>query len=179
MAARRSRLKRVAPHHVAAAIVAGALLFGGIGASHAAAPTSCAAQLPNPDPVCTPGLLNPAVTPGTLNKTICKQGWTKTVRPPVSYTNPLKVQLMKAYGDTGNPSNYELDHYVSLELGGHPWDPRNLWPEPHAPSPGSPEKDKVENYLKAQVCAGKMTLADAQKAISTNWEAVWKQIGSP
>jgi hypothetical protein len=66
-----------------------------------------------------------------------------------------------------------------LELGGHPSDPRNLWPEPHLPSPNSPQKDKVENYLKAQVCAGKMSLADAQHEITTDWEAVWKQAGSP
>ena len=175
----KSRLKRITPRHVAAAIIAGALLFGSAGMSHAAAPTSCAAQLPLPDHACTPGLLNPAVTQGTINSTICVSGWTKTVRPPVSYTNPLKLQLMKSYGDTDSPSNYELDHFVPLELGGHPSDPRNLWPEPHAPSPDSPQKDKVENYLKAQVCAGKMTLADAQRAISTDWVTAWKQAGSP
>jgi hypothetical protein len=176
---RTSRLKRIAPRHVAAALVVGALLMGSAGMSHAAPPTTCAAQLPQPDPVCTPGLLNPAVTQNTISRTICVSGWTKTVRPPVSYTNPLKLQLMKAYGESGSPSNYELDHFVPLELGGHPSDPKNLWPEPHAPAPNSPQKDKLENYLKAQVCAGTMTLADAQRAISTDWEAAWKAAGLP
>ena len=55
----------------------------------------------------------------------------------------------------------------------------NLWPEPYNPKPGAHEKDKVENYLKKQVCAGSMTLTDAQQRISTDWVSVWKQIGSP
>lgn len=174
-----SRLKKIAPQHVAAALVAGALLIGSAGMSHTAAPSSCTAQLPYPDHTCTPGVLNPAVTQATISKTICVSGWTKTVRPPVSYTNPLKLQLMKAYGDTDSPANYELDHFVPLELGGHPSDPHNLWPQPHLPAPDSPQKDKLENYLKAQVCAGTMTLTDAQRAISGDWLAAWKKAGSP
>jgi len=27
------------------------------------------------------------------------------------------------------PSHYEEDHFISLEVGGHPKDPKNLWPE--------------------------------------------------
>src|SRR5581483_9064980 len=49
----------------------------------------------------TPGALNPAVTQATIGATICRRGWTATVRPPGSYTNALKVQQMTAYGETG------------------------------------------------------------------------------
>lgn len=176
---RTSILKRIAPRHVAAAIAAAAILAGTAGAGAAAVPAHCHIDGPYPDVSCTPGVLNPVVKESNISKNICMTGWTKTVRPPVSYTNPLKLELMKSYGEPGNPSDYELDHFIALELGGNPKDPRNLWPEPHRPSPGSPEKDKVENYLKAEVCAGRMTLADAQRAIVTDWIAVWKKMGSP
>ncbi len=103
-------------------------------------------------------------------------GYTKTIRPPVSYTDPLKAELMRSYGQTGAPSAYELDHLISLELGGNPTSPSNLWPEAYLPVPGAHEKDKVENYLKSQVCGGQMTLADAQHQVSTDWKAVWDRV---
>lgn len=87
-----------------------------------------------PDPKITPGALNPNVRQTTIRKTICRSGWTKTIRPPVSYTNALKIQQMVLYGETGSPSDYEEDHLLPLELGGAPRNPKNLWPEPHSQS---------------------------------------------
>ena len=76
---------------------------------------------------------------------------------------------MAAYGDAGPISSYEYDHFVPLELGGAVNDPRNLWPEPGAsPNP----KDAVEDALNRKVCDGQMTLAQAQRAITTNWIAL-------
>ena len=76
---------------------------------------------------------------------------------------------MTAYGDAGPISSYEYDHFVPLELGGAVNDPRNLWPEPGAsPNP----KDAVEDALNRTVCDGQMTLAQAQRAITTNWIAL-------
>jgi hypothetical protein len=49
----------------------------------------------------------------------------------------------------------------------------NLWVEPAEPHPGFHEKDLVENALHRQVCAGKMTLADAQHLIATDWVSVY------
>ena len=80
----------------------------------------------------TPGVVNPDVTQATIAETICRRGWTRTIRPPVDYTNELKLEQMKAYRRAGSPSDYQEDHLISLELGGHPTDPRNLWPEPLA-----------------------------------------------
>jgi hypothetical protein len=108
----------------------------------------------------TPGVLNPDVTQATIKSTICVQGWTKTIRPPVSYTNRLKVEQMRAYGLTGSPSDYQEDHLVSLELGGNPTDPRNLWPEPY---PRASQVDRTENDLNHSVCDGSLSLADAQR----------------
>ncbi|HYY03722.1 MAG TPA: hypothetical protein VE736_07540 [Gaiellaceae bacterium] len=112
------------------------------------------------DPVRTPGALNPDVTQATIQNTICVRGWTKTVRPPVDYTNALKVKQMRDYGETGDLSDYQEDHLISLELGGAPTDPRNLWPEPY---PRASTVDGIENELNAKVCSGAMSLADAQR----------------
>jgi len=127
-----------------------------------------------PDPNCTPGEIDPSVTQDNLSSTICHAGYTQTVRPPVSYTNNLKKQQIIDYGyqDT-NMKDYEEDHFISLELGGGPKDPQNLWPEPH---PSFNEKDTVENYLHSQVCLGKLSLAQAQQEITKNWYAVYLQI---
>ena len=62
------------------------------------------------DPVRTPGVLNPDVRQETIGETICKRGWTRTVRPPTSYTNELKLRQMQEYGVGGNPSGYQEDH---------------------------------------------------------------------
>jgi hypothetical protein len=66
---------------------------------------------------------------------------------------------MRSYGETGSLSEYQEDHLVSLELGGHPTDPRNLWPEPY---PRAAQVDVIENQLNDQVCSGSLTLAEAQ-----------------
>jgi hypothetical protein len=71
---------------------------------------------------------------------------------------------MREYGVGGSLSDYQEDHLISLELGGHPTDPRNLWPEPY---PRASEVDSIENDLNAKVCAGKLSLEDAQRKESS------------
>jgi hypothetical protein len=139
------------------ALVAVALLLLGaaIVAPHHSAPKS----LYHADPVRTPGVLNPDVTQATIDATICVEGWTKTIRPPTSYTNELKQRQMREYGVGGSMSDYQEDHLISLELGGHPTDPRNLWPEPY---PRASEVDAMENDLNDKVCSGNLSLEEAQ-----------------
>jgi hypothetical protein len=112
------------------------------------------------DLVRSPGVLYPEVTQANINSTICMHGWTRTIRPPTSYTNTLKRKQMREYGVGGSLSDYQEDHLISLELGGHPTDPRNLWPEPY---PRASEVDSIENDLNAKVCAGELSLDDAQR----------------
>ena len=111
-------------------------------------------------PVLTPGVLNAAVTQSTIRSTICTRGWTATIRPPTSYTSALKLRQLAAYGEAGPPQDYQEDHLISLELGGHPTDPRNHWPEPY---PRASTVDRIENDLNAQVCSGELSLAEAQR----------------
>lgn len=135
--------------------------------------TAQAADLPNPD-----------ITPGKVLTTdtakICKPGYPKTVRPPASYTNRLKAKQLGMALHDKRLKLYEEDHLVSLELGGDPRDPLNLWPEAYSGTWGAKVKDRVENYLHAEVCAGRLPLATAQQEIATNWiEAYRRYLGEP
>lgn len=153
-----------------------ALLIGGSYiTNHPPAPTptaTCYIRGVLPDPSCTPGSINPNVAQTNIHSTICLKGWTATIRPPQSYTKPLKIKSIRAYGYTDTKLvDYEFDHLIPLELGGNPTDVRNLWAEPHAtPNP----KDAIENHLRARVCSGQMLLAIAQQKIATDWTTALK-----
>jgi hypothetical protein len=124
-----------------------------------------------PDPACTPGASNPAVTPASLRATICRSGYSSSIRPPQNITSTEKAASIKAYAYTGDRRVVEYDHLISLELGGDPNDPRNLWPEPNAATATTfnNAKDAVENRLNTLVCSGAVSLAAAQNAIASNW----------
>jgi hypothetical protein len=107
----------------------------------------------------TPGALNPDVTQTTLATTVCVPGYSKRIRPPASYTGELKRRQIREWALPGGPGDYQEDHLISLSLGGHPTDPRNLWPEPR---PRADEVDRLEIDLHEDVCAGRITLLDAQ-----------------
>jgi hypothetical protein len=132
--------------------------------------SSCRARGALPDPVCTPGITNPEVTQENIFQTICVPGWTRTIRPPTSYTIALKLRQMVEYGIQDlPPSAVEEDHLIPLAVGGHPTDPRNLWPEPWDGPDGAHAKDRVENALHRLVCSGQMSLEEAQRRIRTDW----------
>ncbi len=130
------------------------------------APTSLSMFLPT-----IPGATNPDVTQANIHRTICVSGWTArpNFRPPVSYTNALKAQQMKALGLTGRLSSFEEDHLKPLELGGNPTSPLNLWPQPWAGKYNAHMKDHLENLLKRMVCNGTIPLVTAQNEIASNW----------
>ncbi|MFI9721358.1 hypothetical protein ACIHFE_17195 [Streptomyces sp. NPDC052396] len=137
---------------------------------------------PLPDPKCTPGATNPKVTQATIKETICKAGYTKDIRPPVGVTGKEKTANAASYGYKGPMRDAEYDHLISLQLGGDPNDPRNLWVEP--PSPGHKDgagpnnpKDVVETKLKTAICSGKAQLADVQRAIAHDWTTALAGLG--
>jgi hypothetical protein len=107
----------------------------------------------------TPGALNPEVTQATVAATVCVPGYSKRIRPPASYTGALKRRQIREWDLPGGPQDYQEDHLISLSLGGHPTDPRNLWPEPR---PRADDVDRIELDLHEDVCAGRITLGEAQ-----------------
>jgi hypothetical protein len=118
-------------------------------------------------------------TPGaTLNvrlEKMCQVGYTSTVR---NVPESLKLQVCADYGvpqSRCNGQHYEIDHLISLELGGSN-DTKNLWPQPYTPKPGARQKDVLENWLSRQVCEHGMSLADAQKKIAENWWDAYQEM---
>lgn len=131
-----------------------------------------------PNPQLTPGVVNQNISQSNIDQNICNKNWsTKSIRPPSSYTTALKIRQIQQYAFTDtNTADYEEDHLISLELGGSPTDPKNLWTESYKTTPNAKDKDTVENYLHTQVCNGSITLTQAQTEISTNWVAVYDQL---
>jgi hypothetical protein len=122
--------------------------------------------IPLPDHVKTPGVVDPALTKDKLCDPTFRTGTVRNV------TQRMKVNACLAYGYTvGCPGKgFEIDHLISIELGGSN-DPLNLWPQPADASGviGYHTKDVVENRAHRAVCSGKITLEDAQKGIAGNW----------
>ena len=141
-----------------------------------------AAQAPmRPDPSRTPGAINPDVTQANIYKTICVRGWTRSVRPPEDYTYRLKREQLREWGYSDQQTrDYEEDHLIPLELGGNPTSPQNLWPEPRHGPWNARVKDRLENYLHGEVCAGRMPLEEAQREIAADWIGAYrKYLGQP
>lgn len=111
--------------------------------------------------------LNPLVTQETIVSTICLPGWTKTQRPPTSYTNRLKVALIQREGLPEELLvDFQLDHKIPLALGGAPSDPRNFTLQPWD---DAEDKDRVEACLSRAVCEERIGLREARERIWTNW----------
>jgi hypothetical protein len=126
----------------------------------------------------TPGGVNPTVSQSNIHSTICVSGYTKSIRPPASYTTKLKKrQLTSTYSRYGSADTalFEEDHLIPLELGGNPTDSKNLWPEPWSGESNARTKDKLENALHTLVCSGAVPLKTAQKAIATNWFTAYQK----
>ena len=161
-----------------------------------------------PDSTKTPGVANPDITQDNIADNICSLNWsTSTIRPPASYTTPLKVQQMVTYGDTVSDSSatcmlnsnnkgcYEEDHLISLENGGHPRDPKNLWPEPYKTKingavVGARQKDIVEGFIHDEICFdipnhkknsnkpahSSITLKRGQEILTSDWYACYVSV---
>ena len=121
--------------------------------------------MPVPDQKLTPGVVL------TTDKTkVCRPGYSASVR---KVSGATKTAAYAEYGvKTHKSYQYEVDHLLPLELGGSN-DLANLWPEPADRPYGANSKDLLENEMHKQVCAGKVTLADAQQQILTSWVDAW------
>ena len=110
---------------------------------------------------------NKALTPGSIltqdAQTVCRPGYTANVRAVPAETKALVYQR---YGiPPAEARNYVIDHFIPLELGGSN-DLANLWPQAW---PWDRQKDAVESYLYYEVCQGRLSLPDAQAAITEDW----------
>ncbi len=120
-----------------------------------------------PDRHRTPG----AVFAGVGAATVCVSGYSATVR---HVSDSTRRAVFAGYGIAWSThAAYEVDHLVPLELGGDN-EIANLWPEPQGTNrSGYPRKDRLENHLHALVCAGRLSLRTAQRAVATDWVAAY------
>lgn len=159
-----------------------------------------------PDASRTPGFPSADITQDNIADNLCNKGWsTGTVRPPDDYTESLKRKQFVEYGDTAsdpeascipksnNSKCYEEDHLISLENGGDPKDPRNLWPEPYDTKVngevvGARQKDLVEGFIHDEICYSvpnhkdtseryhphsSISLVRGQQILATDWYACY------
>lgn len=148
--------------------------------------------------------VTPGAIRTTDKKAICNQppGWTEEFR---NTTQALKDSVFAEYGVDKHKFNralfctgsvkcdtaaewakknkghkhrlpmYEIDHLDSLQVAGADVK-ENLMPQPYYAHPGAHEKDTVENWARKQVCTGKMELPDVQRALATDWYALYLQM---
>jgi hypothetical protein len=121
-----------------------------------------------PDRRCSPG----AYSSGLTRNVICSSGFhTSQIRNvPTSEKHAVEVEYglaPKAYGRT-----LEIDHIVSLELGGSN-DIANLYPEL---APGFHLKDRLENRLHDMVCSDQIGLRATQRQLAANWQALYRTV---
>lgn len=116
-------------------------------------------------------VLNPDVRQETIQTTICVPGYTASVRPSTTYTNGVKLKLLREEGTPASEkSGYELDHRIPLALGGHPRSIKNLMLQTWEGPNGAKAKDRLERRLQQLVCAGKVPLDEARRAIYLDWQ---------
>ena len=150
-----------------------------LAAEGASVPSSCHTRIQNgfllPDAACTPGAVNPTITTEVLQdpafRTACVRGHASSSAQK-NHTYDLYA-IAHPDHNTGQTQTCELDHLISLELGGADT-VDNIWPQCGPDGAALSErffkrKDAVENFLAKQVREGKMSLGDAQKGIATDW----------
>jgi hypothetical protein len=169
-----------------AAAIAAALLSACPAASHgspsAGGPGSPTTSSPHSTPSRVPAkgvpavdLPNRALTPGVALSAsvaqICVPGYSGSVR---HVPQSEKEAVYARYGVAHVPYRHEVDHLISLEIGGSN-DIRNLWPEPYAGQWGARTKDVLENRLHLLVCSGQLSLLAAQHQEAANWVAAYRR----
>jgi hypothetical protein len=115
------------------------------------------------------GLPNPELTPGVVLTTrtadICTPGWASKHRK--NLTAAEKARVLTAYGYPATIKVVEMDHLISLELGGGNG-PRNIWPQ--LDRAAATRKDHLEGKLARLVCSGQLAPVVAQERIRTFWD---------
>lgn len=127
-----------------------------------------------PDPSLTPGWVRTDLTTAQ----ICRTRWGHNER---HVDAAMRHQVFQSYHISCGrfcAAEFELDHLVPRELGGAD-DVRNLWPQSYSGAWNAHTKDELENRLHAEVCAGRLPLATAQRMIATDWTMAWKRYVGP
>ena len=137
--------------------------------------SKCTSKNGLPDPICN----HPVINKNLTIKQVCNKSFrTGSIRPPTSYTNPLKIQKMKDYGYAPVTSLFELDHIMPIYALGDPRSPDNLWPQywslnVNGFEAGARTKDKLEVFSHKLLCSGKTDMKGIEKCF-TDWISCYR-----
>jgi hypothetical protein len=135
-----------------------------------------------PDRTLTPGVVRPLSV-----ATICHTKWGRDRR---HVTAARKKAVFQRYGYTGNDDprcvpdahgrRCEIDHVLSRELGGADV-VENLFPQAYGSQPwNAVRKDRLENRLHRELCAGRLTLPAARALLMPDWRVGYRRyFGAP
>jgi len=125
----------------------------------------------NPDRRCSPGAYYSKLTKAVICSASFRTSSIRNVPQSEKYAVEAEYGMaQRLYGRT-----LEIDHIVSLELGGSN-DIANLYPERASPAPGYKVKDRLENKLHSLVCSGSMSLQSVRIGISSNWQKLYRKV---
>jgi hypothetical protein len=116
-------------------------------------------------------LLTPGAAFAVGTARICVSGYSASVR---NVPQAEATAVYDRYGVAHVPYAHEVDHLVSLEIGGSNAI-ANLWPEPYTGRWGARTKDVLENRLHELVCSGRLALRTAQRIEARNWVAAYRR----
>jgi len=132
-----------------------------------------------PDLNKTPG----AIRAGLTKKRICEIKWGKDARHVTAKMKREGLRALWLHGQQGSamragqarPALREVDHLISRKLGGAD-EAKNLWPEAYGTKPWNAAlKDKLENRLHKEMCAGHITLKQARNMLVNDWRVAYRE----
>jgi hypothetical protein len=118
-------------------------------------------------------LPNPKLTPGDVVE-ISRDELCYDVRSLPDVSIAIKRQVFDRYGMSSQSMGYNVDHLIPIALGGSN-SIKNLWPQPLAGEWNYQMKNRLEAKLRKLVCAGTLSLEQAQKEISSDWTEAYKK----
>jgi hypothetical protein len=124
-----------------------------------------------PDRRCSPGAYYSSLT----KTVICASSFRTSAIRNVPQSEKFQVEREYGLAAARYGRTLEIDHIVSLELGGSN-NIANLYPEKASARPGYRVKDALENRLHSMVCAGRIALRSAQQQIAANWERLYLRV---
>jgi hypothetical protein len=172
------RLARLTPQPGWAAVAAILSIGIGILAYSRATPRKDAGHAAAFDPAYDSGFVpDRNLTPGEARPVsmgeVCSLPHEQVVK---DVSAPVRKRVFQEYGiDPASADAYEVDYLIAPGLGGTE-DIHNLWPEPYrAGTWDAHAKDALEERLHQLVCAHKLDLVTAQRAIATDWISAYKK----
>jgi hypothetical protein len=127
----------------------------------------------------TSGAVDPTVSQANIEETICRPGYSRSVRPAYAITEEIKRRLMRAQHPGERLADYELDHLIPISIGGAPLNERDLWLQPRRGQANANDKNILAYVLWHLVCEHRVPLQTAQRAISHDWTQAYSIYATP